>query len=174
MVHDAAPIGVFLHDSLHTPTHLTFELETISPRLAPGAVVLADNTSWTGQAFDRFARSLGVPVVRHGRSDLVGLRFPTEVAGQWSTTYRAIASDAVSPGDSNPDQVDHAGAGRLLEDLEFAERFARPRRDGLGAHARRGGREVVLGDPGDVRRSEIGEVRERRDGERRRATGESW
>jgi hypothetical protein len=79
VVHDAAPIGVFLHDSLHTPTHLTFELETISPRLAPGAVVLADNTSWTGQAFDRFARSLGVPVVRHGRSDLVGLRFPTEV-----------------------------------------------------------------------------------------------
>jgi len=73
----ADPIGLFLHDSLHTPSHLTFELETIRSHLAPGAVVLADNTVWTGQAFDRFARSLGVPVIRNGRSDLVGLRVPT-------------------------------------------------------------------------------------------------
>jgi hypothetical protein len=73
----ANPIGLFLHDSLHTPTHLTFELETIRPHLAPGAVVLADNTEWTGQAFDRFARTLDAPVIRNGRSDLVGLRVPT-------------------------------------------------------------------------------------------------
>jgi predicted O-methyltransferase YrrM len=76
----ADPIGLFLHDSLHTPTHLTFELETVRPHLAPGAVVLADNTAWTGQAFDRFAKSLGVPVLRNGRSDLLGLRMPTEAA----------------------------------------------------------------------------------------------
>jgi predicted O-methyltransferase YrrM len=78
VVRDSRPIGVFLHDSLHTPRHLTFELETVRKRLAPGAIVLADNTEWTGHAFDRFARSLGVPVVRRGRSDLVGLRVPTE------------------------------------------------------------------------------------------------
>ncbi|MCI4324612.1 MAG: class I SAM-dependent methyltransferase [Thermoplasmata archaeon] len=71
------PIGLFLHDSLHTPHHLTFELETIRPHLAPGAVVLADNTKWTGTAFDRFAASLGAPVLPRGRSDLVGLRVPT-------------------------------------------------------------------------------------------------
>ncbi|MCI4323571.1 MAG: class I SAM-dependent methyltransferase [Thermoplasmata archaeon] len=70
------PIDLFLHDDLHTPAHLTFELETIRPRLSPGAVVLADNTVWTGGAFDRFAAALGVPVVRKGRTDLVGARVP--------------------------------------------------------------------------------------------------
>lgn len=67
-------IDLFLHDDLHTPTHLTFELETIRPKLKVGSVVLADNTEWTGLAFDRFAASLGVPVVHRRRSDLVGLR----------------------------------------------------------------------------------------------------
>jgi methyltransferase family protein len=69
-------IGLFLHDSLHTPAHLRFELETIRPRLVPGAIVLADNTEWTGQSFDRFAASLGVPFFRRRREDLVGLRVP--------------------------------------------------------------------------------------------------
>lgn len=69
-------VGLFLHDSLHTPLHLSFELETVRPKLGPGAVVLADNTIWTGAAFPRFARSLGTPMRRRGRSDLVGLRVP--------------------------------------------------------------------------------------------------
>lgn len=77
LVERTGPVQLFLHDSLHTPTHLTFELETLRPHLSPGAVVLADNTNWTGQAFDRFARSLGVPVVRRGRTHLVGLQVPT-------------------------------------------------------------------------------------------------
>lgn len=71
------PIGIFIHDSLHTPKHLEFELETVRPFLAEGAVVLADNVNWTGKAFDRFAASIGVPVLRRGSSDLVGLRMPT-------------------------------------------------------------------------------------------------
>ncbi len=69
-------IDLFLHDDLHTPAHLTFELETIRNRLRPGAVVLADNTTWTGDAFPRFARSVGARVARRGRGDLVGLRLP--------------------------------------------------------------------------------------------------
>ena len=71
-------VDVFLHDSHHTPEHLTFELESIRPKLTPGAIVLADNVEWTGDAFDRFAASLGVPVVKRGGSDLVGLRVPGE------------------------------------------------------------------------------------------------
>jgi len=67
-------IDVFLHDDLHTPAHLAFELRTIRPRLRSGSVVLADNTVWTGASFPRFARALGAPVVRRGRTDLVGLR----------------------------------------------------------------------------------------------------
>ncbi len=69
-------IGLFLHDDLHTPEHLAFELAVVRPRLGAGAVVLADNTRWTGEAFPRFARDVGARVVRRGRGDLVGLRYP--------------------------------------------------------------------------------------------------
>jgi hypothetical protein len=76
LVEKLPSIGVFLHDSLHTPAHLAFELTTVRPKLVPAAVVLADNTVWTGAAFPKFARALGVPVRRRGRTDLVGLRMP--------------------------------------------------------------------------------------------------
>ncbi|MFZ0891792.1 MAG: class I SAM-dependent methyltransferase [Thermoplasmata archaeon] len=76
VVYDIPSLGIFLHDSLHTPRHLTFELSTVAPKLVGGAVVLADNTAWTGYAFGRFARRLGVRTHRRGRSDLVGLRMP--------------------------------------------------------------------------------------------------
>jgi hypothetical protein len=76
LVRSLPSVDLFLHDSLHTPAHLAFELATIRPKLRPGAVVLADNTAWTGAAFPRFARRLGVPVRPRGRTDLVGLRVP--------------------------------------------------------------------------------------------------
>ena len=70
-------VGVFLHDDLHTPEHLAWELRTVRPRLRPGSVVLADNTVWTGSAFPEFARSVGAtPIARQG-SDLLGFRFPS-------------------------------------------------------------------------------------------------
>ena len=74
LVAGLASVELFLHDSEHTPGHLAFELAMVRPKLTGGAVVLADNTMWTGQAFPRFARLLGVPVLPRGRSDLVGLR----------------------------------------------------------------------------------------------------
>jgi len=76
LVDEIPSVGLFLHDSEHTPRHLAFELATIRPKLPSGAVVLADNTVWTGTSFPRFARSIGARVVRRGRSDLVGLRVP--------------------------------------------------------------------------------------------------
>ncbi len=69
-------LDLFLHDDRHTPEHLDFELATIEPILAEGAIVLADNTAWTGDAFDRFAARHGVPVHKRRGSDLVGLRLP--------------------------------------------------------------------------------------------------
>ena len=69
-------VGIFLHDSLHTPSHLTFELSTVRAKLLQGAVVLADNTVWTGRAFPRFASEVGAAVRRRGRTDLVGLSMP--------------------------------------------------------------------------------------------------
>ena len=80
LVEELPSVDLFLHDSHHTPAHLAFELEAIRPKLSPGAVVLADNTVWTGDAFPQFARELGVRVARRGRSDLVGLRMPAERA----------------------------------------------------------------------------------------------
>ncbi len=76
LVDEIDSVGIFLHDSRHTPAHLTFELTTVRPKLTPGAIVLADNTVWTGAAFPRFARSIGARVRRRGRSDLVGLAMP--------------------------------------------------------------------------------------------------
>jgi Methyltransferase domain len=70
-------VGLFLHDSLHSPSHLAFELKTVRPKLVPGAVVLADNTIWTGAAFPRFAAALGARMLKRGRTDLVGLRVPS-------------------------------------------------------------------------------------------------
>ncbi|HYA71262.1 MAG TPA: class I SAM-dependent methyltransferase [Thermoplasmata archaeon] len=80
LVEELSSVGLFLHDSLHTPRHLTFELRTVRPKLVPGAVVLADNTQWTGAAFPQFARAVGVPVRRRGRTDMVGLRMPVPPA----------------------------------------------------------------------------------------------
>lgn len=74
LVEELPSVDIFLHDSHHTPSHLTFELETIRPKLRPGSIVMADNTKWTGQAFPRFARSVGAKVWRRGDSDLVGVR----------------------------------------------------------------------------------------------------
>lgn len=76
VVDELPSVGLFLHDSLHTPRHLRFELETVRPKLVRGAVVLADNTVWTGRAFPTFARSVGARVCRRGHGDLVGLRMP--------------------------------------------------------------------------------------------------
>jgi hypothetical protein len=76
LVDELPSVELFLHDDKHTPAHLTFELTTVQPKLGPGAVVLADNTVWTGQAFPRFAKRLGVAWFPRGGSDLVGLRVP--------------------------------------------------------------------------------------------------
>lgn len=80
LVSELPSIGLFLHDSRHTPPHLTFELATIRPKLRPGSLVLADNTRWTGNAFSIFAHSLQAPVFFKGHSDLVGVRVSKEGA----------------------------------------------------------------------------------------------
>ena len=85
---DLDRVDLFLHDDLHTPRHLAFELELLRPKLRPGSIVLADNTNWTGTAFDRFARSIGAAVVRRRGSDLVGLRVPDPPPGASTASPR--------------------------------------------------------------------------------------
>ncbi len=74
VIRELPPIGIFLHDDLHTPAHLAWELRTVRPRLAPAAVVLADNSRWTGRAFPRFAEREGVRWTARRGTDLWGLR----------------------------------------------------------------------------------------------------
>ncbi|MGP8072422.1 MAG: O-methyltransferase [Thermoplasmata archaeon] len=69
-------VELFLHDDLHTEEHLTEELTCLRPKLPPGAVVLADNTNWTGDAFPKFAKELRGKVYRRGTSHLLGFRIP--------------------------------------------------------------------------------------------------
>jgi hypothetical protein len=80
LVGELPEIDLFLHDDLHTPAHLAWELRTIRTKLPPGALVLADNTQWTGRSFDRFARSVGARVRRRRGTDLVALAMPPAVA----------------------------------------------------------------------------------------------
>jgi hypothetical protein len=81
-------IDIFLHDDLHTPEHLAWELRTIRPRLAPGSIVLADNTEWTGNSFPEFARELGAKSYPKSGRDLMGLRVPESS----SAPKRAVAA----------------------------------------------------------------------------------
>ncbi len=76
LVSELPGIDLFLHDDLHTPRHLKFELGTIRPKLRPGSVVLADNTNWTGRSFPDFARRLGTRPYRRRGTHLMGLRVP--------------------------------------------------------------------------------------------------
>ncbi len=74
LVEEVDGIDLFLHDDLHTPEHLTFELRTLDPHFRPGAVVLADNTQWTGRAFPEFVARHRTPLYRRRRQDLMGFR----------------------------------------------------------------------------------------------------
>jgi hypothetical protein len=89
LVDELPSVDLFLHDDLHTPEHLTFELETLRPKLSPGAPVLADNTKWTGDAVPRFAAGLGARVSRRGTGDLVGFRFPARPRPKGAATPAA-------------------------------------------------------------------------------------
>ncbi len=74
LVRELPRIDLFLHDDLHTPEHLAFELAVLRPSLGPGSVVLADNTLWTGRALERAAATWGAAVRSKGGTDLAGFR----------------------------------------------------------------------------------------------------
>jgi hypothetical protein len=53
-------VDFFVHDSLHTYEHETFELETVLPLAAPGALLLSDNAH-AQPAFADFCERHGLP-----------------------------------------------------------------------------------------------------------------
>ncbi|HEX2073636.1 MAG TPA: class I SAM-dependent methyltransferase [Geodermatophilus sp.] len=55
---ESEPVGVFLHDSLHTPEYETAEFRAVEPRLTERSVVLSDN-SHMSDALSRWAEATG-------------------------------------------------------------------------------------------------------------------
>jgi cephalosporin hydroxylase len=48
-------VDIFIHDSLHTTTHMAFEYEVARALTAPGTLILSDDILWN-DSFDSFAR----------------------------------------------------------------------------------------------------------------------
>ncbi|MDE1821133.1 MAG: class I SAM-dependent methyltransferase [Euryarchaeota archaeon] len=76
LVSELDQVDLFLHDSLHTFEHATFEFTTVDPKMPSHGVLLADNTAWLGGALDRFAASKGVRALYRRGMDLGGFRKP--------------------------------------------------------------------------------------------------
>ena len=56
-------IGIFIHDSLHTYDHMTWEFETAYPHLRSGGLLFSDDALWN-DSFYNFARTAGAPEAR--------------------------------------------------------------------------------------------------------------
>ena len=76
LVGELDEVGIFLHDSLHTFAHATFELTCVDPKVPSGGVLLADNTEWLEGALDRFAEAKGTRTYYRRGMDLGGFRKP--------------------------------------------------------------------------------------------------
>jgi len=53
-------IGIFIHDSLHTYDHMTWEFETAYPHLQSGGLLFSDDALWN-DSFNDFARRMLMP-----------------------------------------------------------------------------------------------------------------
>lgn len=65
-------VDLFLHDSLHTPDHVAFELRTIAPRLRAPATLLVDDADLSLSAFTSFLGDAGLRGLRFG--NMAGVR----------------------------------------------------------------------------------------------------
>jgi predicted O-methyltransferase YrrM len=64
-------INLFYHDSDHSYGHMSWELNSVWPHLAPGGLVVADDIAWN-TAFWDFARRSGRSPVVHRKTPNVG------------------------------------------------------------------------------------------------------
>ena len=58
LLKELPPLDIFIHDSLHTYSHMMLEFETVFPHLRPGGFLLADDAMWNN-AFPNFAAKIG-------------------------------------------------------------------------------------------------------------------
>lgn len=66
-------IQVFLHDSLHTYEHQTFEYRTAWPYIEEGGLLMSDDIFWSA-AFHRFSKKSGVQYVNVGDFGVIRVR----------------------------------------------------------------------------------------------------
>jgi predicted O-methyltransferase YrrM len=57
LLKELPPLDIFIHDSLHTYSHMMLEFETAFPYLRPGGLLLADDATWN-TAFPQFAANI--------------------------------------------------------------------------------------------------------------------
>lgn len=76
LVRSVKEVDVFVHDSLHTYRHMTFEFETAWPHVRPGGAMLADNVD-LNEAFQRFTSRVNpvfsAVVKEENTTDLFGI-----------------------------------------------------------------------------------------------------
>ena len=65
LLKELPPLDIFVHDSLHTYSHMMLEFEMAFPHLRPGGLLLADDAMWN-MAFANFAAKIGAK-----RADIV-------------------------------------------------------------------------------------------------------
>jgi predicted O-methyltransferase YrrM len=69
-------VDLFVHDSLHTYHHMSFEFQTVWPYLCPGGAVVADNVDMN-HAFHHFTRrvkpTFSAAVTEENTTDLFGI-----------------------------------------------------------------------------------------------------
>jgi hypothetical protein len=76
------PVGLFIHDSLHTNRNMSWEFATVTPFLASRAVVLSDDAHWS-RAFERWAQTTAnywAMVREVDRSGSLGIGFVTQAS----------------------------------------------------------------------------------------------
>jgi predicted O-methyltransferase YrrM len=59
-------VDFFLHDSMHTYDHMTFEYEAVWPKIRSGGVLASDDTDWNGAFTDFCSKHKTVPLSGHG------------------------------------------------------------------------------------------------------------
>ena len=77
LVDELPAVDLFCHDSPWTPAHLSFEFETVRPKLGSGSIIVADNADVNPNAVTTLAGACSARVWHRGSSSgLVGILVP--------------------------------------------------------------------------------------------------
>lgn len=90
LLREVGTLDFYCHDSPVDARHFEFEMRAITDCLAPGALVVADNTEW--EVFDKTARAVGAKAFRRKQSSLAAFRVPSSRKQQGVPAMRTTAA----------------------------------------------------------------------------------